>query len=262
MRQLCFLFVVARLACAQHPAVGNPNAEGDSLYRSNCAFCHGLTGKGGRGPDLTGKRNHGDTVADVKRVVQQGIPGTTMPAFGNFLEDELNRLAEFVQAMANAGATSTMKITGNAEAGKAVYAKSGCKACHAINGEGSIFGPDLSRIGAARSTEYILESIVKPSADIPLEWEGIVVTMKDGRRLQGLKVNEDTFTIQMRDPAGRFRMFDKTADLKSFEPLKNSIMPPYAKLAQKDVDDLLAYLDTLRANVTPTGPAKRMKGIH
>lgn len=260
MKPILFV-LIAPLACAQHPAVGNPNAEGESLYRSNCAFCHGVTGKGGRGPDLTGKRNHGDTLADVKRVIQQGIPGSTMPAFGNFLDDELDRLAEYVQAFANAGAASTMKLTGNAEAGKAVYAKAGCKACHAINREGGVFGPDLSRIGAARSPEYIRDSIVKPSADIPQEWEGVIVTTKDGKRVQGIKVNEDTFSIQLRDPAGRFRLFDKTADLKSVEPLKNSIMPSYAKLPQKDLDDLLAYLDTLRATVTATGPANRAKGI-
>jgi cytochrome c oxidase cbb3-type subunit 3 len=262
MKHFWVILTLAPLLNAQHPAVGNPNAEGDSLYRSNCAFCHGVTGKGGRGPDLTGRRSHGDTLDDVKRVIQQGIPGTTMPAFGNFLPDELDRLAEYTQAFANAGATSTMKITGNAEAGKAVYAKSGCKSCHAIDGEGSIYGPDLSRIGAARSTEYIRESIVKPSADVPLEWEGVIVTTKDGKRLQALKVNEDTFTIQLRDPAGRFRMFDKIADLKSVEPVKHSIMPSYEKLPPKDLDDLLAYLDTLRANVKATGPAKRMKGIH
>lgn len=261
MKFFWLVSLAAALACAQHPAVGNPNAEGESLYRSNCAFCHGVTGKGGRGPDLTGRRSHGDTVADVKRVIQQGIPGTTMPAFGNFLDDELDRLAEYTHAFAHAGAAAA-KLPGDAEAGRAVYAKSGCKACHAIDGEGSIFGPDLSRIGAARSTDYIRDSIVKPSADIPQEWEGVIVSTKDGKRIQGVKVNEDTFTIQLRDPTGKFRMFDKTKDLKSVEAMKHSIMPSYAKLPQKDLDDLLAYLDTLRAAVNATGPAKRVRGIH
>ncbi len=184
-----------------------------------------------------------------------------MPAFANFLEDELDRLAEYTNAFANAGADSP-PLRGNADAGKGIYAKSGCAGCHAIQSEGSVFGPDLSRIGVARSAGYIRESIVNPSTDIPQEWEGVVAVLKDGRKVQGLKVNEDTFTLQLRDQAGKFRMFDKRAELREVQAAPKSLMPAYAQLSGADLDNLLAYLDSLRANITATGPAKRAKGIH
>jgi cytochrome c oxidase cbb3-type subunit 3 len=260
--KLCLLALPA-LVLAQNPhqpLIGDPNAEGESIYRSNCAFCHGVTGKGGRGPDLTGRRNHGDSLADVKRVVQQGIPGTTMPAFANLMDDELDRLAEYVQKFTNAGA-ATAKLTGDPVAGKRIYDRSGCVACHAINGAGSIYGPDLSRIGAARSSDYIRDSIVKPSADIPQEWEGVTAVLTSGQKVTGIRVNEDTFTLQMRDPSGAFRLFDK-GQLASVVNEKKSLMPAYDRLSAADLDNLLAYLDTLRTDIAASGPASKAKGIH
>ena len=75
--------------------------------------------------------------------------------------------------------------------------------------EGSVYGPELTRIGAGRSAEYIRESIVNPSADIPEEYEGVTVVTRDGKRITGVRINEDTFTVQLRDPSQNFRMFQK-----------------------------------------------------
>ena len=47
---------------------GDPLEDGKALYRSNCAFCHGLTGGGGRGPALAqGNFVHGSTAAEIRR---------------------------------------------------------------------------------------------------------------------------------------------------------------------------------------------------
>src|SRR6266851_2423319 len=73
-----------------------------------------------------------------------------------------------------------------------VYQRSGCAACHRIGVEGSVFGPELSRIGAGRSAEYIRESILNPSADIPEGYAGVTVITKDGKRVIGVRINEDT----------------------------------------------------------------------
>jgi cytochrome c oxidase cbb3-type subunit 3 len=139
-------------------------ADGKATFRSNCAFCHGITGGGGRGPVLSsGRFLHGSTADDIKNVIRSGVPGTTMPAF-EFERDELDHLVAYVRAWSapSAKAASTAPIVGDAAKGRQVYEGSGCAGCHRIGSEGSVFGPELTRIGAGRSAEYIRESLVNP----------------------------------------------------------------------------------------------------
>ncbi len=219
--------------------------QGRALFRSNCAFCHGLDGRGGRGPDLTGRLVHGDTLPAIKNVIRRGIPGTNMPAFG-FDEEESGAIAMYVRNLSH-GSAKPEVATGDPRHGAEVYNANGCAGCHRIGDTGSVFGPDLSRAGAARSLAYLRESIVNPSADVPEEWEGVSVTDRDGHRVAGVRVNEDTFTVQLRDQSQKFRMFDKS-DLREVDHMKRSLMPAY-KLGAKDLNDLIAYLATLRGSV-------------
>src|SRR5262245_6678979 len=72
---LCILGTVALLR-AQHPDI----TRGASVFVEKCSACHGDTGKGGRGPDLTtGQWKHGATDAELVRNIVKGIPGTQMP---------------------------------------------------------------------------------------------------------------------------------------------------------------------------------------
>src|SRR5262249_52165230 len=69
----------------------------------------------------------------------------------------------------------------------------------------------------------------------------------DGRIVRGLRINEDTFTIQIRDADNRVHSFAKRdlAELKR-EPA-GSLMPNFgATIAPADLDDLIAYLSSLR----------------
>src|ERR1700739_1465727 len=74
------------LSQEMNPFVGDAKAAraGESQFRSNCAFCHGLGARGGgRGPDLTrAQKRHGKTDADLFRIINDGIPGTAMPQNG------------------------------------------------------------------------------------------------------------------------------------------------------------------------------------
>jgi len=60
-------------------------------------------------------------------------------------------------------------------------------------------------------------------------------------------VNEDTFTIQLRDVDGSLQSLRK-ADLASLEkPPGASVMPSYRDTLEPDeIDDLVAFLATLR----------------
>ena len=238
---LAALAVATVMAAPPEPDPG----EGMALFRSNCAFCHGLTGQGGRGPALVGRQFlHGSTAADLRAVIRGGVPGSNMPAYDSMDKDELDHLVAFLLQMSGSGARGA-PVAGNREHGRQVYDRTGCAGCHRIGERGSIYGPDLSRIGAGRSSEYIRESLLNPSADIPSEYEGVTVVARDGRRITGVRVNEDTFSVQLRDPAQNFRMFQKDAVGEVISE-KRSLMPAYTSLPAADLTDLLAYLDSLR----------------
>ena len=232
--------------------------QGQAVYRSNCAFCHGMDGKGGRGPDLVSRELvHGDTDAALRRVIKNGVPGSSMPSF-NLEEPDLRPLIVYLRHMRGNTPRAPVKL-GVVSRGKALYERSGCANCHRIGQEGSVYGPDLGRIGLSRSIDYLRESIVHPSADIPSQYEGVTVVAKDGRKVAGLRINEDTFSIQLRDMAQNFRLFSKD-DLRQVIYEKNSMMPAYASLAKADLDDLLAYLNSLRGDVK-SGQAKQAQRI-
>lgn len=238
----------------------DPNS-GKAIFRSNCAFCHGVTGVGGRGPSLiTAKISQGTSDADLKTIIRKGIAGTSMPAFDNLEGDDLDRLVAHIRSLAGSG-VSDAPVTGDAKHGAEVYARSACGACHRVGNAGSDYGPALTRIGGARSSEYIRQSIVEPSADIPPDYEGVTIVTAQGQKLTGVRVNEDTFSIQLRLQNGRFGLFKKS-DLKSVTYEKKSLMPSYEEMAATDLQDLLAYLDTLRGSVAAIDDATRAKGIH
>jgi cytochrome c oxidase cbb3-type subunit III len=228
--------------------------RGRAMYRSNCAFCHGLTGLGGRGPDLV---THGKPDAEIKRIIRQGVPGSTMPSFDGFDEPELNNITAFIRQLAGTG-TAADSVKGDPNRGRTLYTKLACASCHQVGNEGSTYGPDLTRVGAARPVHYLKESITEPSADIPPQYEGVTVVTRDGKRVQGVRVNEDTFSIQLREPSQKFRSFVKD-DVKEVAPVKQSLMPAYKQLAAADLEDLVAYLASLRADAS--GVVKQAEGI-
>ncbi|MBC8166752.1 MAG: c-type cytochrome, partial [Bryobacteraceae bacterium] len=237
---------------------GNEMEQGQAMYRSNCAFCHGLTGLGGRGPDLV---THRKPDADIKRIIKEGVPGTTMPSFGGFEPEELNRIVAFITHLSGS-APEGEKIAGDSARGKQIYAKNGCANCHVIGVEGSTYGPELTRVGGARAVRYLKESIANPSADVPPEYAGVTVVTNDGKRVQGVRVNQDSFTVQLRMPSQQFRSFIIGKDAKEFVDEKKSLMPAYAGMAASDLEDLVAYLSTLRANASMTGgQTKQAEGI-
>ena len=60
-------------------------AQGDPLYRTNCAACHGAQGEGKQGPALAGNEALADT-AYLARTIIHGFG--YMPPFGSRLDDE------------------------------------------------------------------------------------------------------------------------------------------------------------------------------
>ena len=261
MKLTRIVFVICCVSVARGQT-GQDLADGKATFRSNCAFCHGLVGGGGRGPALNlGRFLHGSADEDIKNVITRGVPGTTMPSF-EFEKDELAHLITYVRSLSGSGSgpQGTAPVPGDTAGGHKVYQRSGCAGCHRIGTEGSVFGPDLTRIGAGRSAEYIRESIVNPSADISEDYTGVTVVTRDEKRITGVRINEDTFTVQLRDASQNFQMFQKN-EVRQVVPETKSLMPPYSSLYREDLQNLLAYLDTLRGDLNAGAGVKKEKGI-
>jgi putative heme-binding domain-containing protein len=217
---------------------------GRRLYAAQCMLCHGEEGKGGRGPALAaGRMKHAPDEAALKRVIAAGIGGTEMPGAWQLSEREVASVAAYVLTL---GKVAEEKAPGDAVRGRVVYERQGCASCHIVTGVGSGFGPELTEIGAKRSLAYLREAVVQPGAAAPQGFLLMELVTKAGQGARGVRVNEDTFTVQVKDLTGRFFTFRKQ-DLQELIRLEGeSPMPAYDKLSAQELDDLVSYLASLR----------------
>jgi cytochrome c oxidase cbb3-type subunit III len=218
--------------------------QGAALFQLHCSYCHGSHGEGGRGADLTaGVYKQGGKDPDLFKTIRTGIPGTEMPAV-RVSDDEVWKLVGFVKRLGSQGLAE--KAPGDAVAGKAIYAKSGCVGCHRIGTEGSDLGPDLTDIGRRRGLAFLTESIVKPDAFVPNNYRAVQLEMKSGTNVSGIRLNEDDLSVQVRDVAGNPQSYMKE-NIKEIHRDKPSLMPSYeTRLSPKDLGDLVAYLNSLK----------------
>ena len=218
-------------------------AAGRKLFQRRCSHCHGMNGEGGRGVNLTtGQYRLGGADRQIFLTLRNGVPDSEMPGSRAKAVD-LWRLVAFVKWLGSAGVRE--ESGGDPAAGRAVYDKSGCAQCHVINGQGGDLGPELSAVGRQRSLQYLRDSIVDPSADIPLSYSADTVTTLDGGKITGIHLNEDDYSIQLRDMGGNPHSFLKS-DLKTFTHNNESLMPPYRSFSPLELDNLIAYLKSLQ----------------
>jgi len=112
----------------KNPFAGDAKAAkvGESQFRANCAFCHGLGARGGgRGPDLTrAQKRHGNADADLFRTINEGVPGTAMPPNGatqqgvGMTEEEIWQVISYIRSVQ---AKAPAQPTGNAGHGKELF---------------------------------------------------------------------------------------------------------------------------------------------
>lgn len=220
-------------------------AAGKRLFDAQCAWCHGSGGDGGTGPNLHGRLRHATDFKSIVDIITSGIPGTEMPSFRSPLtERHIRQIAAYVQSL---GRARSATATGSPQHGAAIYASSGCASCHTIAGRGGILGPELTGIGATRGASYLRDALVKPTATHPPGYLVVRAVTNDGAEVRGIRLNEDVFWIQIRDAAGTVHVLQKAELTKLERQLDASLMPSYeSRISGADLDDLIAYLSTLR----------------
>ncbi|MBS1817275.1 MAG: c-type cytochrome [Acidobacteria bacterium] len=232
---------------AVNPLSGNAVAiqTGMGLFRSRCADCHGMDARGVRGPDLTQVWASGRTDGGLFRTLRRGIPGTEMPSVGpRTPDDEVWKILAYLKTLA--APTATDVVAGNSQNGERVF-RTQCAGCHRANGTGGRLGPDLSRIGIARARNAIVRRVRGATEDFLDGYEPVIITLKNGQTVRGVRKNGDLFSVQIMDGRERIQGYLR-ADVKDVQPGKQSAMPVFGpeRLSESDLNDLLAYLGTLK----------------
>lgn len=221
---------------------------GARVYNTQCAQCHGPNGDQVSGIDLRrGQFRRASSDEDLQRIIANGLPETGMPPFA-LQPPEMTGIIAFIRAGFDPAARP-VKI-GTASRGQPIVEGRGeCLMCHRVNGRGSRLAPDLSDIGAARTAEAIHRSLVDPSSGMMPINRPVRIVTRDGRTIDGRRLNEDTFTVQVIDDKEQLHSLVK-ADLRSLVVETASPMPSYAtRLTAEELSDVIAYLLTLKGNV-------------
>jgi putative heme-binding domain-containing protein len=246
MRRCLFALLLCLASRAQTPR---------ALYQAQCAGCHGPNGEGSRGPSLRNTTHDRDSLIDLLR---RGVPGTEMTAIAPQLiaDGPLRELAQYVLSLRAASSAPTRGAGGL----DLFRGKGKCLDCHRLDGEGQASGPDLSDIGNRRDPRWIRQSILEPEAAIydsfeHYRWtilipdnyllvEGVTAA---GERVSGSRLNEDAFSIQLRDSAGRIRSFRKSELSSLTKRWGKSPMPSYKDVfTAAELDELVSWLSSLR----------------
>ena len=218
---------------------------GAQIYAAQCSACHGVNGTQVGGVDLGGgalRRASSDQ--DLRAVLANGIPGTAMPPF-RFDPSEVTAIVAYVRNMRNFD--SHAGTTGDANRGRAWFEGAGdCTSCHRVNGKGPRVAPDLSEIGALRSADFLERTLRDPGGlMLPMNRSVRAVT-KGGKVINGRRLNEDTYSVQLIDDQEHLLSLDK-ANLREYSVVTTSAMPSYKdKLSAQEMADVIAYLLTLK----------------
>lgn len=192
----------ARMADREAAIAAAAVENGASLYRSHCAGCHGVAGRGIPGlapalnhPDFFQRRleevdypgtlrSYVEAAIAAGRPVNQGLYSALMPAWsqaygGALRPDEIEDLASFIlhweAAPVAAPPAGGVASSAAVQRGKAVYfGPAGCLGCHGQPGSGGVSGPDMAGIAhrAARqlpgltAEQALRQSILAPGAQI------------------------------------------------------------------------------------------------
>jgi putative heme-binding domain-containing protein len=249
---LLFGIALPRSSSAQTPA---DVQAGKVLFGHLCVTCHGVDGGGGAGPPLNrAKLVNAPDDAALRAIIADGIPSRGMPRLRRTLDSEQRQLIAYVRSL---GRTAQPPSRGNAKKGSELYATLNCASCHIVKGQGGMMGPELTDIGLQRGPQYLRQALVDPAAAFPnstlrvqgrgySEFLPVRVVMKDGAEVRGIRLNEDLFTIQLRDQSGKFHSIRKSNAEVIRKETGVSLMPTFAgKVNDAELDDLVAYLSTL-----------------
>jgi len=228
--------------------------KGQSLFATQCAFCHGRDAAGGEtGPDLTSSELVEKDVNgnEIGPVVRSGRIDKGMPPF-NLSDADLAAVVSFIHEQktrmdSKQGRRRTVQAedlqTGNAEEGKQYFnGAGGCAKCHSPSG-------DLAGVASRFRGLALLERMLYPGgrrAGPSSSPATVTVTLPSGETVTGKLAYRDEFVIGLVDSSGWYRSWFKSAvKFKVNNPLE-AHSEELGKYTEESMHNVLAYLQTLR----------------
>ncbi len=137
-----------------------------------------------------------------------------------------------------------LDLAGDSARGQAIFAQR-CSACHAVEGDGELIGPDLRAITDG-SPAGLLASIVTPNRAVEPRYLGYLAVLASGEVVNGLVAGETGNSVVFQLADGTRRPILRSAIL-TLESFGSSFMPDglEADLSTQGMADLIAYLKGL-----------------
>ena len=220
-------------------------AYGLQVYAARCSTCHGPQGDAVGGVALrSGKFRNAVVDRNLERFIRTGSQAAGMPPIA-LNAAEMAGIIAYLRNM-NTLDAATLKA-GDPARGRVVFEGRGkCGSCHRVGSVGSRVAPDLTEIGSARSAGSLQRSLLAPTTQMMPINRPVRIVMKDGTVINGRRLNEDTYSIQLIDDRERLHSLLKS-DLRAFTISTTSPMPSYKDtLNAEEQADLLAYLLSLK----------------
>jgi len=251
-RAIALLMIAAGVAAAaqEHSYTQADVENGARLYQASCAGCHGPNGDMVPGIELQrGQFRRATTDSEIVQIIRAGIPGTTMPPT-SFTDTQAATIVAYLRTAAPAARSGRGGATvarGDPAKGRAIFESKGqCATCHRVNGSGPRVAPDLSEIGTIRPATELQQKLVDPNAEIRPGNRYVDVVTRNGSKITGRLLNQDTFTIQLIDSNERLVSLPRT-ELRDVSFVKTSPMPSArGTLSPEEIADVVAYLVTLK----------------
>jgi len=259
-----------------NPFAGNEQAvrEGESLYAQHCTTCHGAAGGSGEiGPAIVSSDRAALGVNDAQtfNTIKNGVPGTPMSP-QRLSDEEIWKVTTYIHALR--GTAIDNPLPGDVAHGEAVFwGKGQCGTCHMLGGKGGLTAPDLTNIAGIRKSNTITAALTKEQhheygsggahlSALPADdkYLPVHVTTADGKVIDGVLLNEDSYAIQMIGNDQQLHLFER-AKLRRVVVDAKSLMPTDfdKRLTPDEFKDLMAFL-TRQGTVAPPAPTRRGGG--
>ena len=187
-------------------------------------------------------------------VLESALRPTTDPAIRDLFEAFIPESQRTRRLGDSINSADILQLDSDLARGRKLFHESTvvqCRSCHRIDGKGTELVPDLDAIGKKYDRPKLLESILQPSLQIDPKFTMYLVETISGTVHSGLLVERNNTGIVVRDVQNKTRRVE-TADIEGVYPQTKSLMPDVLlrDLTAQQVADLLAYLSSLKADVT------------